>query len=290
MSERVDEKNYIKEPVLRYNQISYSSDMTSFTVAFSGTESVLRADFFPEITLDANARYCCGLLDFTSYNSIPNISATTKNNEFKFKYVAKEKKKDSKGKEVTVDVSKEKTIALPTGAYEVDDILKYLKQELATISINLTHEISVATSKVRLSFDQQIEWISGSVLDVIGFRRVGATARTFKGRIGQWSDDIVRITNTDIIRVECDIVSGSYINGKHCHTIHQFSNCKVRPGYKFIEVPQHIIYLPIKERQQLRTIQISIVNQDGDLIDFRGEQISCRIHIKKIEDNSSNIV
>lgn len=258
--------------------------MTSITVAFSGTTSVLRADFFPEITLDTNTRYCCGLLDFTSYNSIPNITAD-QNNEFKFKHVVKEKRKDSRGKDITVDVPKERKISLPTGAYEVDDILKYLKQELATVSINLTYEINVATSKVRLSFDSQIEWTGGTVLNVIGFQKVNAT-RIFTARVGQWSDDIVRITNIDVIRIECDIVSGSYINGKHCHTIHQFSNCKVRPGYKFIEVPQHIIYLPIKERQQLRTIQISIVNQDGELIDFRGEQISCRIHIRKIEDST----
>lgn len=269
---------------MKHNQISYSFDMTSLTVAFSGTASVLRADFFPEITLDTNAQYCCGLLDFTSYNSIPNITAG-ENNVFKFKYTAKEKKKDSKGKETTANVSKEKSIALSTGAYEVDDILKYLKQELAAISINLTYEISVATSKVRLSFDSQIEWIGGSVLNVIGFWKQEKAVRIFGAKVGQWSDDIVKITNIDVIRIECDIVSGSYINGKQCHTIHQFSNCKVRPGYKFIEVPQHLIYLPIKERQHLRTIQISIVNQDGNLIDFRGEQISCRIHIKKIEDS-----
>lgn len=240
--------------------------MTSLTVAFTGTSSVLRADFFPEITLDENAHYCCALLDFTSYNSIPNITSGL-NNAFKFR-----------------QNGKERSIFLSTGAYEVEDILKYLKKELASISINLAYEISVATSKVRLTFDTQIEWIGGaSVLNVIGFHKGANVTRIFKANHGEWSDDIVKITNIDVIRIECDIISGSYINGKHCHTIHQFSNCKVSPGYKFIEVPQHIIYLPLKERQNLRTIQISVVDQHGNLIDFRGEQISCRIHIKKIE-------
>lgn len=97
-----------------YNRISSLFDMTSFTVAFSGSSSVLRADFFPEITLEPNSNYCCGLLDFCSYNSIPNITES-KNNEFKFKYNISEKVKD-KGKDVTKQVSKEKTISLPTGA------------------------------------------------------------------------------------------------------------------------------------------------------------------------------
>lgn len=258
--------------------------MTSLTVTFSGTTSVLRADFFPEITLDTNGRYYCGLLDFTSYNSIPNITAG-KNNEFKFNYLVKKIEKDSKGKDSTTFVTTPKIISLSTGAYEIDDILKYLKQELITVAVNLTYEISVVTSKVQLTFDSKIEWTGGTLLNLLGFQKAEAL-RKFTANEGQWSDNIVRITDIDVIRIECDIVSGSYINGKHCHTIHQFSNCKVRPGYKFIEVPQHIIYLPIKERQQLRTIQISIVNQEGSLIDFRGEQISCRIHIKKIEDSS----
>lgn len=255
--------------------------MTSLTVAFTGTSSVLRADFFPDITLDPNSSYCCGLLDFTSYNSIPNI-IHGKNNEFKCKYKIEEKKKDGRGRETINLITKEKTISLPTGAYEVEDILKYLKLEFSVEKISLWYEINVAASKVRLQFSTQVEWIDGTVLNVLGFNR--ASVSTFDKNSVYWSDTIVKITDIDVIRIDCDIVSGSYINGKHCHTIHQFSHCKVSPGYKFIEVPRHIIYLPIKEKH-LRTIQISIVDQDGRLIDFRGEQISCRIHIKKVDDN-----
>lgn len=253
--------------------------MTSFTVAFTGTTSVLQANFLPEITLDPNSKYCCGLLDFTTYNSIPNIIAG-KNNEFKFKYKVEEKKTVS-GKTTTILVPKEKTISLPAGSYEVEDILKYLKSQLATVHINLTYDINVAASIVQITFNTQIEWIGGSVLNVLGFQK--ESSPKFEKSAGYWSNKIVKITQVDAIRIECDIVSGSYINGKHCHTIHQFSHCKVPPGYKFIEVPQHIIYLPIKEKQ-LCSIQISIVDQNGHLIDFRGEQISCRIHIKRVND------
>lgn len=252
--------------------------MSALTVSFTGTSSVLQANFFPEITLDPNSDYCCGLLDFTSYNSIPNI-IEKKNNEFQFKVKIDEKKKDAKGRETINSVSKEKKVSLPTGSYEVEDILKYLKCELAAEKINLAYEIWAGVSKVHISFDANIEWTGGTVLNVIGFRK----KQTFKKNEKYWSTEIVKITEIDVIRIECDIVSDSYINGQNCHTIHQFSHCKVSPGYKFIEVPQHIVYLPIKEKQ-LRTIQISIVDQRGNLVDFRGEQISCRIHIKKVND------
>lgn len=265
--------------------ISVRFNMTSFTVAFSGSSSILQADFFPEIIFDSNSKYCCGLLDFTSYNSIPNISDKKGNDKFKFKSTMT----DSKTKKQTVI---EKTIALPTGAYEVEDILKYLKQQLAANKINLTYEISVATSKVRIVFDAPVEWIDGSVLNVIGFQQKkdsdNKPSHIFANKTDYWSDNIIKITDIDIIRIECDIVSGSYINGTQCHTIHQFSHCKSAPGYKFIEIPQHIIYLPI-EKKQLQTIQIKIIDQNNNLIDFRGEQISCRIHIKKIENENKLI-
>lgn len=244
--------------------------MTSFTVSFTGKSSVLRSDFFPEISLDPNANYSCALLDFSTYNSIPNI-IEGKNNDFTFKYKATDEKID------------ERTIKLPTSMYEVEDILKYLKSELITSKISLSYNISEASSTVQISFDTEILWTGGTVLNIIGFQNTDSP-RKFKRGWKYRSDHIAKITNIDVIRIECDIVSSTYINGKNCHTIHQFSNCKVPPGYKFIEVPQHIIYLPIKERQ-LQSIQISIVDQDGNLIDFRGEQISCRIHIKKINNN-----
>lgn len=237
-------------------------------MSFIGNTSVLQADFFPEITLDPNANYCCALLDFSSYNSIPNI-INGENSDFVFKVGT---------------VAREHTISLPTSMYEIEDILKYLKLELRRISVSLQYEINQASATVQIQFNADITWTGGTLLNVIGFKfKEGETTHQFKKNYFCNSTHIAKITNIDLIRIECDIIHDAYINGKSCHTIHQFSHCKVPPGYKFIEVPQHIVYLPIKERE-LRTIQISIVDQDGKLIDFRGEQISCRIHIKKADN------
>lgn len=103
--------------------------MSSFTVSFTGNSSVLRADFFPEINLDPNANYSCALLDFTTYNSIPNIIEGV-NNELKFKCTTEQKVKNKNGKFETKREIKEGTISLPTGTYEADDIVKYLKSKL----------------------------------------------------------------------------------------------------------------------------------------------------------------
>lgn len=245
--------------------------MSSLTVTFTGKSSLLRADFFPEIALDQQSEYDCALLDFSTYNSIANI-IEGENNQFECSYKIKEKNKL---------IGKKLTVTLPTGAYEVEDILRYLKSEFSANKVSLTYEVSAPASKVRIEFDTTIEWSTGTLLNVIGFYNQTTGVRKFESKKQYWSDEIVKISNIDVIRVECDIVSGSYINGKQCHTIHQFSHGKVSPGYKYIEVPRPIVYLPIKEKN-LRSIQISIVDQHGRLIDFRGEEITCRLHIKRV--------
>lgn len=99
------------------------------------------------------------------------------------------------------------------------------------------------------------------------------------------ADDINKIKNSNFIRIECDIVSGSYINGERSHTIHQFTaNSTNVKGDTLALIPKHICYLPIKNNH-LRSIQITIVDKKGELIVLKGE-INCRIIIKR--ENSEN--
>lgn len=54
--------------------------MSSLTLILSGKTSALKANYFPAIQLDPNVGYECCLVDFHTYNSIPNINET--NNKF----------------------------------------------------------------------------------------------------------------------------------------------------------------------------------------------------------------
>lgn len=107
---------------------------------------------------------------------------------------------------------------------------------------------------------------------------MGFTPRILSANKRHKSDLPVAILKVNALRVECNITAGAYINERKVHTIHEFFPT-VPPGYKIIEVPVHVIYLPITSRT-IDCIRLQIVDQDGDLVNFRGEVITIRLHIK----------
>ena len=90
---------------------------TSFTLTLSGSSSILETQFFPPIELSSNHNYTLGLVEFLTFNSIPNVD--TGENSF---YVGGEE------------------IIIPVGSYEIGDIQKYLQSVLAKkhIEINIS--------------------------------------------------------------------------------------------------------------------------------------------------------
>lgn len=241
--------------------------MSSFTVSLTGNSSELAATFFPELVLDDKYEYSCGLLDFTTYHSIPNI--THKNNKFYY----------DNGNAEKMDFG---IIELPIGCYEAEDALNYIKSALKEKLISFEYKINKNTLKTTINCSAKIVFgFMESILEVFGFK--GEYGKQIQANVEAESDDVIKISKLSVIRVECNIVTGAYVNGRLCHSIYEFPSNKVDVGYKIIEQPRNIIYLPIVMKR-ISFIQISIVDQDGNPIDFRGEDITCRIHIKRNEN------
>lgn len=213
---------------------------------FSGTEPVLTCEFFPPIDLKGD--YVLGLVDFLSYNSIPNV--TEDNNKITYK---------------------NKEYKLPKGAYEVKAIEKWLQEN---VSNDISLKVNMSVLKIDIKAPEAINFTSKqSLASLLGFQN-----KIYMANKLHRSENPVRIMPINSIRIQCNIISGSYINGKPTHTIHEFFPY-VPAGYKIIETPMHIIYLPVNVRT-LDKVKLEIVDQNNKLIDFNGEPISVRLHIK----------
>lgn len=232
--------------------------MSSITLTLTDNNSQLRANFHPEIELNDRYDYSCCLLDFYTYNSIPNIDE--QNNKFHFSSKADEPMQ---------------VIEVPKGSYELNDIGEYLREVMGRRKIPFFFTASEKTMRFSIDCNIVIDFSRyNSIGSVLGFSK-----RQFDASEGCESDLLVNIQRINSIRIDCDLTTGSYHNGKCTHTIYEFSP-SVAPGYRIMEQPKHLIYLPIV-RHRINELNISIVDQDGNLVDFRGEQITCRIHIKR---------
>lgn len=253
----------------------------SITISLTGNTSTLVEEYFPPIELPTN--YVCGLIDFVAFNSIPNVDVY--NNLFHI------------GNHV---------ITIPVGSYELEDIDFFLNSSLRDIdeSIYLIIEANNNTLKTEITSSMDIDFSQpNSIGKLLGFSKrkleVNSTKyyNTDQNLQNDKSLEVViidvnslnttklfesdlptHITNVNTIRIESNLTTGSFINNTSDHTIHEFP-LDVPPGYKINEKPRNVIYLPVN-CQQINNITIRILNQDGELINFRGEKITLRLHFK----------
>lgn len=222
----------------------------------SGKGSVLKCDIFPPIELNRNEKWELGLIDFTTYNSIPNIEEGV-NNALYF--------------------DNDKTIKLPTGSYEISDIATYINEYLIknneniriTIKANNNTLRSEIFSNVQIDFEKP-----NSLATILGFGEC-----KLEPNIWHSSTLPISINQVDVIRLVCNLVNYSFNNGIEGHIIHEFYP-SVPPGYKIIEVPANVIYLPVNTTR-IHNITIRLEDQNERLINFRDEIITIRLHLKK---------
>lgn len=235
--------------------------MSSFTISLSDYKSELFADFLPAIELD-DSPYECALIYFKTYNSIPNVDGS--NNLFHYG---------------------DKTIEIPEGAYELSDIIRYLKKTMIDNSgddpMNIV-EIEANPNTAKCVISSQRHDVHFEKPNSIG-SLFGFSPRVLSGGKGKLhvSDHPVDILITNSIRIECNMIEGSFINNKPSHVLHEFSP-NVPPGYQIIECPTNIVYLPLKRENDIQRIEVRIVNERNNLVNFRGENVSLRLHIRKV--------
>lgn len=277
----------------------------SYTFTLSDHSSILSANFFPTIELDKNSQYGIGLLGFYSYNSIFNVDESnnmiglriengSKVPFFGSNHSVYEINKDENHHMIDLQVTDEsETIyfGLNHGAYEIDEINTEIQKHIRVLThggIGEDHtdddrlfslHPNNNTLKCELKSVYEVDFsLNTSLASLLGYNR-----NRLSPNVVHVSTKAVNIMKVRMIRVECNITSGAYINTQESHTLFEF-DIDVPPGYKLTKEPQHIIYLPVKPegRQFIDNITLRIVDDNGELVNFQGEKVLVKLELKKL--------
>ena len=247
--------------------VKNTTHKTSFQIIVSNDNTNFNTRFNPKLELDKDKVYEIALVNLETYYSFPNIDDT--NNVFVYSH------------DQGVTWTK---IKIPTGSYEIDDLNNTLHFEMEKQGhydevnndyyINISANSNTLKSVLIIESGYQVDFNQPNNLSKI----LGFTGTKYEKGFHE-SENVVDILRINSILVNIDIISGSYVNGTPKNTIYSFFP-KVSPGYKIIETPVNLVYLPIIF-DTIDNLNITITDQDDNLLNLRNEVLTIRFHIRE---------
>lgn len=240
---------------------------SSMQVIVSDNKTKFTTNFTPAIQLDKDKRYEIALVNLETYYSFPNIDS--KNNLFRYSPNAGSDWFD---------------VVIPEGSYDVVDLNDTIQQKMRVNGhydqANDEYHISISanpnTLRSILNLDQsyQVDFTpANSISRVLGFKN-----QKYSSSYSE-SEGVVNILSINSVLVNVDIISGSYVRGNTEPTIYSFFP-NVSPGYKIIENPVNLVYLPIT-MDTIYKLSVTLTDQNGKLLNLRGENLTIRFHIRE---------
>mgnify|MGYP006048008423 FL=1 len=240
---------------------------SSFYILLSEKSTHIKTKFRPLIQLDNDRKYEMALVNLETYFSFPNMDSSNHN----FRYSP-----DNGATWVNINI--------PEGSYELVDINEYIQRimrenghyDSASDEYNITLEANNNTLKsvLNIAANYMVDLTpENSVRSVLGFN-----ALMYSSGYNE-SENIANILSVTSLRITSDIIGSSYSNGSNENTIYSFFP-SVGPGYKIIEVPVNLVYLPIT-MNTISSMETKLIDQNGKLINLRGEELSIRFHIRE---------
>jgi hypothetical protein len=225
--------------------------------------AVNRQVFTSPIVLDS-LDYEVAPISLETFYSFPNIEDGV-NNVFAYK---------------TDPTQPTQLIYIPTGNYEINNIENEIRRQVGdSVYNNMVLTRNVATSKAVfvIKNNYRIDFtVPNSIREVLGFesRLVGGADGYYNG------DEIINILSVNSVFVNCDLINNSYSNGVIAPIIYSFFP-NVSPGFKIVRNVEHPIYLRIN-KSQINSVTTWLTDQDNKELNFRGETITIRFHMRRI--------
>lgn len=224
----------------------------SYTFTITGNTATIDQHIHPAVCLGPGTWEIC-LLNFDTFNSIPNIDAHT------VIYFGS-------------NSSQLKKVVLPIGSYEISEITDFINNQLGEKDVfQLVANRNTLQTKLFSKFDISMP---ESLANLLGFYK-----RKFEGGIWHKADRTPNILPVTTIRISCNIAQGAFLNGRKTNVIHELP-INVPSGFRLLDRPTIPIYYNINTKE-ITTISISLTDQLGKAINNRGENFSIQLHLKK---------
>ena len=224
-----------------------------YTITLNGNSSELSCDIFPSLEVENNAQIC--LLSLQTNNSIPNIEPGC--NTIAFRNL----------------INENEYVIIPTGSYELVYLESVIQRMMPDYITFFELKSNSNTLKCMISCSHEIDFsVENSIAKLLGFRNVLYTS----GDIHK-SENIVNIMKVNCIKIECNLITGSFCDGTPSQIIHELYPT-VPAGYKIVEVPRHPVFYALNTTS-ISKVNIILKDQDDFLINLRGESITVRLQI-----------
>lgn len=235
-----------------------TSPKDSFYIVCRGNKSSLTCNFSPVL---AGRNMEIAVVGLSTYYSYPNVNE--KNNLMDI-YVGKKK--------VPIEFEK--------GCYEIEEVNKIIHEHMGWKKKDKPG-VNIAADEITLRTHMCIEdgysvsfQDKNSIATLLGFKP-GIYIHREKPYISQ---KIANILTVNSILVQCDVISGSTINGRSAPIIFNYSP-NVSAGNKIVAEPVIPIYLPVTS-EFIHNINIWITDQDNTLLDLQEEDIVITFHMR----------
>lgn len=225
-----------------------------YTITLNGNSSEMSCDIFPPLEVKNTSQLC--LLSLQTNNSIPNIEHECNTIGFH----------DSTGKCIN--------LTIPTGSYEIINLESTIQKLLPNYVTLFQLKADGSTLKCSMTCSHDIDFtIDHNISKILGFEN-----KVYSANTKHESERIVNIMKVNCIKIDCNLISGSFSNGIPSQTIHEFFPSSP-PGHKIIEVPKHLVFYRLNSTS-ISKVNIVLKDQDNNLINLRGEPITIRLQIK----------
>lgn len=254
----------------------------SIFASLSGDSASLTSHFLPELQLDNSCSYSCALIE-CHYAIGWNIVEGENNSIYYAHRIS------------TWTDQVNFSVRIPSGYYTFNQLSAYIENASSehghTLRLKLdktTMKTTIMTGDVKICIEVRPEHTDG-LAPSLGFEN------GFYCKMEEYSSaNAANLWNFTTIRLDCDLISGSYHNGNITHAIYELDLSEIdydsidKVGYKIVMRPTHPIYLPIN-RHRINSINITAFDLTGERLKFKhNERLHCRIHIKKDADLSEH--